>query len=72
MRVGEKFKDQKTGKVYTVKMIAGDTGVVLNEVSSSQRIMLGQFKRFRLRDLARSFLASPLYILRFPAGGSTA
>ncbi len=72
MRVGERFKDQKTGKVYTVKMIAGDAGVVLNEASNSQQIMLGQFKRLRLRDLAKSFFALPLYILRPPAGGTTA
>ena len=72
MRVGERFKDQKTGKVYTVKMIAEDAGMVLKEASSSERIMLGQFKRLRVRDLARSFFALPLYILRPPAGGTTA
>ena len=71
MRVGERFKDQKTGRVYTVGMIAEDAGIVLKGADGSQRIIVGQFKRLRLRDLARSFFALPLCILRPPAGGTT-
>jgi hypothetical protein len=69
MRVGDRFKDHRTGKVYTVKMVAEDAGIVLREANSSQRIIVGQIKK--LRHLAGGLFSLPLYILRPPAGGTT-
>ena len=68
MKKGDTFKDNRTGKVYTVTKIAKDQGILLKEANSSQQIVLGQFRKPGLRDLGRSLFASPLHLLRPPDG----
>ena len=66
MKKGDTFKDHRTGKVYTVRMVAEERGILVKEANSPRQIMITQSRKAGLRVLGKGLFTWPFGIQQPP------